>query len=57
MKDDWPAGRRDDVDQRHERLVGAAWERLAETMDAMAAEASASGLTDAGLETLLADES
>ncbi len=43
--------------EQYERLRGAAWERLATTMDAMSEEASASGLTGAGLDTLLADES
>ncbi len=41
----------------YDRLRGSAWERLATTMDAMAEEASASGLTDAKLDALLADES
>ena len=43
--------------QHYERLRGAAWERLTMTMDALGEEASANGLTEAGLETLLADES
>ena len=43
--------------QHYERLRGAAWERLAATMDALGAEASANGLTAADLESLLADES
>ena len=43
--------------QQYERLRGAAWERLTVTMDALGKEASANGLTDAGLEALLADES
>lgn len=43
--------------QHYERLRGAAWERLAATMDAIGEEASANGLTEAGLEALLADES
>lgn len=42
--------------QQFERLRGAAWERLTETMDRLGQEASASGLTDAVLESLLADE-
>ncbi len=42
--------------QHYERLRGAAWERLATTMDALE-EAGANGLTEAGLEVLLADES
>ena len=41
----------------YDRLRGSAWERLATTMDAMAEEASASGLTNAKLDALLADES
>ena len=43
--------------QHYERLRGAAWERLAATMDELGAEASANGLTEAGLEALLAHES
>lgn len=43
--------------QQFERLRGAAWERLAATMDRLGREASAKGLTDAVLESLLADES
>ena len=43
--------------QHYERLRGAAWERLATTMDAVGEEAAANGLTEAGLEALLADES
>ena len=43
--------------QQYERLRGAAWERLTVTMDTLGKEASASGLTDARLEALLADES
>ena len=43
--------------QHYERLRGVAWERLAETMDLMAEEASANGLTAAELEALLANES
>ena len=43
--------------EQYERLRGAAWARLAGTMDAMSEEAAANGLTDATLETLLADES
>ena len=41
----------------YERLRGAAWERLATTMDALAAAAAEKGLTETALETLLADES
>ena len=43
--------------QHYERLRGAAWERLTATMDALAEDAAGKGLTEAGLETLLADES
>lgn len=43
--------------QQYERLRGAAWERLLATMDAIAAEAAANGLTDSKLESLLADDS
>ena len=43
--------------EQYERLRGAAWARLIETMDSLGAEAAARGLTDAGLEVLLADES
>lgn len=43
--------------QQFERLRGAAWERLTATMDRLGQEASESGLTDAMLESLLADES
>ena len=43
--------------QHYERLRGAAWERLMETMDAMSLRASASGLTEDQLEKLLLDES
>ena len=38
------------------RLRGAAWDALNETMDRMAKRATARGLTDAKLETLLADD-
>ena len=43
--------------QQFERLRGAAWERLTATMDRLGQEASTRGLTDAVLESLLADES
>ena len=43
--------------QQYERLRGVAWERLTQTMDALGREASASGLTESGLNALLADES
>ncbi len=41
--------------QQYERLRGAAWERLATTMDGLSKAASAKGLTEARLEALLAD--
>ena len=40
----------------YERLRGAAWESLTATMDALANEASAGGLTDDTLEVLLAGD-
>lgn len=43
--------------EQYERLRGAAWERLTATMDSLGAEAAAHGLTESGLEALLADES
>lgn len=43
--------------QQYQRLRGAAWERLAATMDEISAEAASNGLTDAELDALLADES
>ena len=43
--------------QHYERLRGAAWERLTATMDALGEDATGSGLTETGLEALLADES
>ena len=43
--------------QHYEQLCGAAWERLMATMDGIAEEASANGLTKAKLAALLADES
>ena len=43
--------------QQYERLRGAAWERLTRTMDALAKEATDSGLTESELTALLADES
>ena len=43
--------------QQYERLRGAAWERLSATMDALGAQATDNGLTDAALDALLADES
>ena len=42
---------------QYERLRGSAWEGLTRTMDALAKEAAADGLTESGLEALLADES
>ena len=43
--------------QQYQRLRGAAWECLTATMDVLGEEASTKGLTEAGLEALLADES
>ena len=43
--------------RHYERLRGAAWERLDATMDRIGEEASASNLTDAKLNALLANES
>ena len=43
--------------QQYERLRGAAWERLTQTMDALGREATANGLTESELNALLADES
>ena len=42
--------------QQYERLRGAAWERLTDTLDRPGAEAAARGLTDARLDALLADD-
>ena len=42
--------------QQYERLLGAAWARVTETMDGLGAEATASGLTDARLDALLTDD-
>lgn len=42
--------------QQYDRLRGAAWAHLSETMDRLGAEAAARGLTDAGLDALLADD-
>jgi len=42
---------------QYERLRGGAWERLTRTMDAVGKDTAASGLTESGLEALLADES
>ena len=42
---------------QHERLRGAAWDRLAAEMDALGAEAEANGLGEAELDRLLTDES
>jgi prevent-host-death family protein len=41
----------------YERLRGAAWNRLSETMDTARTQAAARGLTDELLAELLADES
>ena len=43
--------------QHYERLRGAAWEQLAETIGRLSREASTKGLTDGTLDALLADES
>ena len=43
--------------EQFQRLRGAAWERLAQTMDALGEEASTSGMTATDLKALLADES
>ena len=42
--------------EQYERLRGAAWDRLAETMDAAGAQADAAGLDEDELKALLADE-
>ena len=42
--------------QQYERLRGAAWARLTETMDRLGAEAAVRGLTDVGLDALLTDD-
>ena len=42
--------------QHYERLRGAAWERLAATMDALGKEAAATGLTETRLADLLSDD-
>ena len=42
--------------RQYERLRGAAWERLTDTLDRPGAEAAARGLTDARLDALLADD-
>ena len=39
--------------EQYQRLQGDAWARLTETMDRLGAEATGSGLTEAGLEALL----
>ena len=44
------------VDQ-YERLRGAAWERVSQTMDQIGKQAAEAGLTDVELGSLLADES
>lgn len=43
--------------QQYERLRGAAWERLTQTMDALGKDAAANGLAESELNALLADES
>ena len=42
--------------RQYEQLRGAAWARLTETMDRLGAEATARGLTDADLDTLVVDD-
>ena len=42
--------------RQYERLRGSAWARVTETMDRLAAEAAANGLTDARLDALLTDD-
>ena len=42
--------------EQYERLRGAAWARLTETMDRLGTEAVARGLTEARLNALLADD-
>jgi len=42
--------------QQYERLRGAAWARLTETMDRLGAEATSRGLTEAELDVLLSDD-
>ncbi len=43
--------------RQFERMRGAAWENLTATMDALGQEATDKGLTEAELESLLADQS
>ena len=43
--------------QQHERLRGAAWASLTETMDRLGTEAASRGLTEADLDVLLSDDS
>ena len=43
--------------EQYDRLRGAAWERLSETMDRIGNRAEAAGLTEDTLDALLADES
>ena len=42
--------------RQYDRLRGAAWAHLADTMDRLGAEAAARSLTERGLEALLADQ-
>ena len=44
------------VMRQYERLHGAAWDRLTDTLDRLGVEAAARGLTDARLDALLADD-
>ena len=43
--------------EQYDRLRGAAWQRLAETMDRLGTTAEGAGLTEDKLDALLADES
>ena len=42
--------------RQYDRLRGAAWAHLTETMDRLGAEAAARSLTERGLEALIADK-
>lgn len=41
--------------EQYQRLQGDAWTRLTETMDRLGTESDSSGLTEAGLDALLAN--
>ena len=43
--------------EQYERLRGAAWDRLAESVENLRKEAAANGLTEEKLEALLAEDS